>query len=389
MAAIAVEGVWKAFARPAAAPRTLKEWLLAAPRGRSPAPEPGWVLQDVDLAVPAGAAVGLVGDNGSGKSTLLKLLAGILGPTRGRLAVQGRVSALLELGAGFHPDFTGRENVFLNGALLGLSRREVAARLEAIVAFAELEDAIDAPVKTYSSGMYMRLAFAVATHVDPEVLLVDEVLAVGDARFQRKCLARLRRFREAGVTVLLVSHDASAVRALCDRAVWLAGGRVQADGEAATVLERYAGQAPPGPALLAPAAAITGLRVEGGTRTEAGAWRSGEAFQVGFDLALHTPAEGLDLTLKVFKSDGVTCYTHRTALGRLGGRSGRVTAVLPSLLLLSGEYTLEVGVGDGPLPLAVHKHPFRIHCDADGEGIAPLACEWSLAPEGAPWPASS
>jgi ABC-type polysaccharide/polyol phosphate transport system ATPase subunit len=389
VAGIEVEGVWKAFARPAAAPRTVKEWLLAAARGRGPAPEPCWALQDVSLALPAGAAVGLVGDNGSGKSTLLKLIAGILGPTRGRLAVEGRVSALLELGAGFHPDFTGRENVFLNGALLGLSRREVAARLEAIVAFAELEGAIDAPVKTYSSGMYMRLAFAVATHVDPEVLVVDEVLAVGDARFARKCLARMRRFREAGVTILLVSHDASAVRALCDRAVWLEAGRVMADGEATTVLERYAGQAAPGASPLAHAAAIRGLRLAGGARTESGAWRSGEAFHVGFTLTLETPAEGLDLTLKVFKSDGVTCYTHRTPLARLGGGGGRVTAVLPCLSLLSGDFTLEVGVVDGPLPLAVQKHPFRIHCDADGEGIAPLACEWSLTPEGAAWPASS
>ena len=192
-----------------------------------------------ELAVEPGEALGIVGENGSGKSTLLKLLAGIIPPHEGRVEVGGRIASMLELGAGFHPDFTGRENVYMNGAIQGLSRREVDERMEAIIAFSELEAFIDNPVRTYSSGMYTRLGFAVASHVDSDVLLLDEVLAVGDEAFQRKCLGRIFEYRRGGGTVVFVSHDAEAVERVCDRAVLLEHGELVAEGRPGDVLATY------------------------------------------------------------------------------------------------------------------------------------------------------
>src|SRR5471030_3166170 len=188
-------------------------------------------LTDVSFSVPKGATYGVMGRNGSGKSTALKLVAGITKPTSGTVRVEGRVSALIELGAGFHPEISGRENVYINGMMLGLSRREIAARFDDIVRFAELEEFIDAPVKTYSSGMYMRLGFAVAINVDPDVLLVDEVLAVGDEGFTHKCLDKFSEFRRRGKTILLVTHSLNLVERFCDDAVWLDSGRKRAHGD--------------------------------------------------------------------------------------------------------------------------------------------------------------
>ena len=219
---VSVDGVSRRFVVRARDTYTLKELVVA--RGRTGAQEV-WALRDVSVAIAPGEAVGLVGRNGSGKSTLLRLIAGIIRPTAGRVATGGRVGSLLELGAGFHPDFTGRENVELNGALQGLSRARIRERFDEIVAFAELEDSIDRPVRTYSSGMTMRLGFAIAAFLEADVLLLDEVFAVGDESFQRKCFGVIAAFRERGGTILFVSHDASAVERLCDRAVLLREGR--------------------------------------------------------------------------------------------------------------------------------------------------------------------
>ena len=194
-------------------------------------------LRDVSFSVKAGSTFGVIARNGSGKSTLLKLVAGITKPTDGHLKVQGRISALIELGAGFHPEISGRENVFINGIMLGLSKKEITKRFDEIVEFAELEDFIDAPVKTYSSGMYMRLGFAVAIHVDPDVLLIDEVLAVGDQSFTHKCLDKFAEFRRRGKTVLLVTHSLDLVERLCDEAVWLDDGRIRATGDPTRVID--------------------------------------------------------------------------------------------------------------------------------------------------------
>jgi lipopolysaccharide transport system ATP-binding protein len=238
MQQIIVEQLSKRFWLQGEAPRTFQQavgqMIGAARRGT-----PFWALQDVSFAIEAGEAVGLIGANGAGKSTLLRLLCGLGRPTSGRSRVAGRVAALLELGAGFHPNLSGRENVYVSGVVSGLRRAEVAARFDQIVEFAEVGPFIDQPLRTYSAGMQVRLAFSVAVHVDPEVLIVDEALAVGDAHFQEKCLDRLAGFRAAGKTLLLVAHDMSLVRSFCDRALWLRKGRLAADGPAELITEEY------------------------------------------------------------------------------------------------------------------------------------------------------
>jgi len=204
------------------------------------APDVIWALRDITFEVKRGEVLGIVGRNGAGKSTLLKVLSRITEPTEGEADLRGRVSSLLEVGTGFHPDLTGRDNIFLNGTMLGMSRREVAARFDEIVEFAEIEKFVDTPVKRYSSGMYVRLAFSVAAHLDPDILIADEVLAVGDAEFQRKCIGQMRSVAEGGRTVLFVSHNHSLVSSLCNRAMWLEQGRVRDEGDVDAVLDRYA-----------------------------------------------------------------------------------------------------------------------------------------------------
>src|ERR671914_972151 len=219
---------------------TLKSALLARSLVRDLSPDETFsAVRDVSFTLPAGRTLGVIGRNGSGKSTLLKLVAGITKPTEGAVRVNGRISALIELGAGFHPEISGRENVFINGIMLGLSKREVARRFDEIVEFAELRDFIDAPVKTYSSGMYMRLGFAVAIHVDPDVLLIDEVLAVGDQAFTAKCLDKFAEFRRRNKTILLVTHSLDLVERFCDRALWLDKGKTLAEGEPRRVVAAY------------------------------------------------------------------------------------------------------------------------------------------------------
>jgi lipopolysaccharide transport system ATP-binding protein len=217
---------------------TVQERFAGALR-RRPQGEEFWALRDVSFSVARGQSLGLVGHNGAGKSTALKLMTRILEPTSGAVRMNGRVAALLELGSGFHPDLSGRENVFLNGSLLGFSRRQMQARLDEIVDFSEIGDFIDMEVKHYSSGMYTRLAFAVATAVDPEILITDEVLAVGDEAFQRKCMDRIYRFRQIGKTIIFVSHALETVRALCDTAVWLDHGIARHVGPAGEVIDAY------------------------------------------------------------------------------------------------------------------------------------------------------
>jgi len=198
-----------------------------------------WALKNISFDVKQGSSFGIIGENGSGKSTLLQIIAGTLSPTEGKIGLSGRVAALLELGAGFNPEFTGKENTFLNGAILGLRRDEIAQKLPKIERFAEIGDFIDQPVKTYSSGMYVRLAFAIAIHVDPEILLVDESLAVGDIYFQQRCMHRIRQMRAEGKTILLVSHDVAAIKNLCDSALWLEQGTIKDYGTPDQVVARY------------------------------------------------------------------------------------------------------------------------------------------------------
>ncbi len=219
---------------------TLKSALLSGSLTQDLRPEETFpALQGVSFSVPAGRTYGVIGRNGSGKSTALKLVAGITKPTTGTVKVAGRISALIELGAGFHPEISGRENVFINGIMLGLTKREITRRFDEIVEFAEMQNFIDAPVKTYSSGMYMRLGFAVAIHVDPDVLLVDEVLAVGDEGFTHKCLDKFGEFKRRGKTILLVTHSLNLVERFCDEALWLDGGKVRGSGDPKRVVGAY------------------------------------------------------------------------------------------------------------------------------------------------------
>ena len=236
---------------------TLKETLLRKGRVRAHTID---ALKDVSLRVEPGTALGIVGANGAGKSTMLKLIAGILPPDSGVVRTGGRVVSLLELGAGFHPDFSGRENVILNASIHGISRRDIAAKMDRIIGFSELEGFIDAPVRTYSSGMYARLGFSVAAELNPDILLLDEILAVGDAAFQSKCLSRIAEFQRQGVTICFVSHAASAVELVCDRAVWLSGGHVQRDGDTSEVLDAYHQQ-------------LSAAGGEGGLAVAGGAWK--------------------------------------------------------------------------------------------------------------------
>lgn len=248
--AIVLEGVSKRYLLQSQPGRELKTTLLHLGgflKSRN-VQQPFWALKNVDLTVYRGECLGIVGPNGSGKSTLLRVIAGLAPPSEGRVIVRGRISPLLELGAGFHPQISGRENAILNAVLLGLSQREAQERLPEIVEFAELQDFIDQPMRTYSSGMFVRLGFAVAVHVKPEILLVDEVLAVGDAEFQRKCQAHMDRLREQQVTIVLVSHDLETVKRFSDRAVLMWRGEKIADGDPEEVTWEYIGRVfPPTP----------------------------------------------------------------------------------------------------------------------------------------------
>src|SRR5262245_13315354 len=201
--------------------------------------EPFWAVCEADIEIDRGCCLGIIGENGSGKSTLLRMIAGVIRPTSGRLSVTGRVSALLELGAGFNPEFTGRENIFLNAAILGFTDEETRQRIPSIEKFAEIGEFVDRPVKTYSSGMFVRLAFAVAIHMDPQVLIVDEALAVGDIFFQQRCMRRIQQMKHDGVTIIFVSHDLEAVRSLADRTIWMDHGRVHLEGKPDAVVSKY------------------------------------------------------------------------------------------------------------------------------------------------------
>jgi ABC-type polysaccharide/polyol phosphate transport system ATPase subunit len=322
-------------------------------------------LDGVDLDIAPGEAVALIGPNGSGKSTLLKLAGGILQPTVGEVEVDGRVTALIELGAGFHPEITGRENVLINGMLLGLDRREIEAKLAEILEFAAIGDFIDQPVKTYSSGMYVRLGFAVAVAVEPDVLLIDEVLSVGDEAFTRRCLDRLARMRQAGVTMVLVSHDLDLVETFADRAVYLRRGRVRSAGSVDSVVARYrsdvAGEAE---------GEVAGDVERGGPEEGARRWGSGEVEILAAELVSEAGAArmlpgGSDCRIRIHyrahrtvddfvvgvawhRPDGTLVAGHNTELDGLSSKclqgEGAIGCAYPALDLAPGEYLVDVAV---------------------------------------------
>ncbi|HMK62491.1 MAG TPA: ABC transporter ATP-binding protein [Acidimicrobiales bacterium] len=337
---------------------SLKERVLHA--GSNPYEE-FWALQDVSFDVVEGETVGIVGRNGSGKSTLLKCISGILQPTKGKVVVRGQLAALLELGAGFQPELSGRENIFLNASLLGLSTREVEKRFDAIVAFAELEQFIDNQVKYYSSGMYMRLGFAVAVNVEPDVLVIDEVLAVGDENFQHKCMGRIKQFQAEGRTILFVTHAAEQVREICDRAVVLEGGQLVAVGGASEALHQYherlaAQGAISGPEPLSDGPPALGrIRLEEPNVEHPGTG-SRPYLLPGEPLSVQVPFEAIEpvndvvfvIAIRdqqgtlIFKSD--TLSSGQPFDAPLG--AGRVDFSFTAIPLLQGTYDVEIAVTD-------------------------------------------
>ncbi|MEP7225220.1 MAG: ABC transporter ATP-binding protein, partial [Actinomycetota bacterium] len=354
---ISVEGVSRRFRIRAREVRTLKD--LFVQRGQTEATDV-WALRDVSLDVVRGEAVGLIGRNGSGKTTLLRIVSGIIKPTAGRVNAEGRIGSLLELGAGFHPDFTGRENVFLNGAIYGLRRADIRQRFDEIVAFAELEHAIDRPVRTYSSGMTVRLGFAIAAFLDADVLLLDEVFAVGDESFQRKCFGRIAHFKQEGGTIVFVSHDASAVERLCERAVLLDAGRVAFDGSTREAIARYrrtlADETDPaergaglrewgsGEATIA-SAALVGQ--EGAERQQ---FLSGEPFALSVAVTASAGIPPPRLQLEVHDDSGALVAAQAVDLRELGWASGNgergIRFEIGSLPLADGRFHLRLGLTD-------------------------------------------
>jgi ABC-type polysaccharide/polyol phosphate transport system ATPase subunit len=369
-----------------------------------------WALRDLSLCLGRGRMVGIIGGNGSGKSTLLKLVGGILKPTAGTIEVAGRVAALIELGAGFHPEFTGRENIWVNGILLGLSRAEIRERFDDIVTFAGLDNFIDNPVKTYSSGMYMRLGFAIAVTVDPDILLIDEVLAVGDEAFQHKCVGKIQEFKARGKTILLVTHDLGSVERLCDEAIWLHQGTLMAQGPTREVIGSYLGhvateetQALGVEHREAEAAVAAGTAQRWGTREveltavrltdRAGQERylydAGEACTVHLAYRAARPVEDPVFGIGVFRKDGVCCYGTNTAidglhLGKLAGE-GEVRMAVPRLDLVEGDYLLDVAVHarDGhPYDYHSRLYAFAVRSRTRDTGVARLAHDWHISDTG-------
>lgn len=354
--AIRVEGLWKNFRLYHEKNQYIKAAVL---RGRRAKYEEFWALKDIDLEIPHGSTFGIIGPNGCGKSTLLKCLAGILYPDKGSVTVDGRVSALLELGAGFHPELSGVENIFLNGAILGMSRKDIEARFDDIVEFSGLSTFIDTPVRNYSSGMVIRLGFAIAANVDPEILLVDEVLSVGDQSFQQRCLEKIEDFRSEGRTIVFVSHGLAQVTQLCENAAWIEKGELRRIGPAADLVSEYSG-----------ASQGATIRDEGeiGER-----WGSGEGKIVSIELLdeagapLKTPSTGKPLVVRISYDAhlplkrpviglrinhlhgaivwGATTRKRGVVVEQVVG-PGHVDLVIPNLPLLEGTYDISVALSN-------------------------------------------
>jgi len=348
-----------------------------------------WALREVSFHVEPGESLGVIGPNGAGKTTTLKLLSNITQPTAGRIAVHGRASSLIELGAGFHPELTGRENIYLNGAILGLKRREIARKLDDIIAFSELERFIDTPVKRYSSGMYVRLGFAVAAHVEPDILLVDEVLAVGDASFRHRCIQRMRELQRNGTTVLFVSHNMHLMRDMCDSALLLMKGQVRAEGEASSVISEYEklllsgaseetiGDKSLEPGLSSsPAVILTAVEVVSpDQRTERGL-ASDLPATVKVCYRAPAPQQIGRVVVWMIRDDGTLCSTADSSMSsdaKLRLRDihgdGVITVKYKPLQLASGKYVVEVRITDASDSLVIasgRSRPFFVHGGASG-----------------------
>lgn len=399
--------------------RTLKERLLFRNRNHN---EERWVLRGIDFKVKKGEAIGLIGENGAGKSTMLKLMTRIIYPDQGSIVMQGRVSSLIELGAGFHPDMSGRENIYTNASIFGLSRKEIDRRLQDIIDFSELEAFIDNPVRTYSSGMYMRLAFAVAINVDADILLIDEILAVGDAAFQAKCFRKLREIKAAGTTIVIVSHSLGQIEQICDRSIWFKDGVIEKAGLPRDVHPYYLdfmGRKNQQPVESTESTVETQseeisdnasnkVTVEQTEEKDEFRWGSKEAVILDVKLLDHAGQEktvfktGEQMTIQmhykcsrqiedavigigIFRNDGLQCYGVNTNIDRYGDialqKNGQIQCVLRDNELLEGEYLLDI---------AIHKEDgfaydywkssktFRMYSDYADAGVMRLVHQWEI-----------
>lgn len=395
MQAIRVENVSKRFILKSSHSRSLKDGLhsLFSRIDR----EDLWAVRDVCFEVEQGEALGIIGHNGAGKSTMLKLLTRIMEPTTGKIRTRGRVSALIEVGAGFHPEMTGRENIYLNGSILGMGRQEINAKFDDIVSFAELERFIDTPVKRYSSGMYARLGFAVAAHVEPEVLIVDEVLSVGDTAFQRRCHDHMTSLRSKGCTIVFVSHNLQAVASLCNKGIVMASGRVHFVGAAGDAVQRYseltqlvddvAGLIHSDNSLLASKtcsrrAVIKRVWLEDESGSEVYAIKAGDAVKVKMEVEFGEDAVSPIPSFYIRNSDGILIYDTTAVL--LGVDCGRINSgesvtfdfAVESLPLKSGNYNLTAEVAYGDLSMYYDSRPnavtLYVHDSHTSDGILEL-----------------
>lgn len=393
----------------------LKERLLFRKRSRY---EERKVLKGVSFTVKKGEAVGLIGRNGCGKSTTLKLLTRIMYPDSGSITMNGRVSSLIELGAGFHPDMSGRENIYTNAAIFGLTKKEIDARLDDIVEFSELHDFIDNPVRTYSSGMYMRLAFSVAINVDADILLIDEILAVGDANFQAKCFAKLKEIKAQGTTIVIVSHSLGQIEQICDRSIWIYDGLIRADGAPKEVDLEYldfmsremqngktaakAEDPPPEPekAEAPPSetenadvkkrwgngmARITKITSYSDDGKEQTVFRTGESIRFRLDYTVKEKVSDAVFGIGIFDMNGIQCYGTNTRIDRLAEfeltEDGSAEIVLEEVMLLPGEYQLDFAIetGDG-IPVDYCRQAYRMEMisNTGDVGLSRIKHKWSV-----------
>lgn len=392
--AISVDEVWKQFRLYYDKNQYLKTALL---RGRRARYDEFWALQGISFQIPTGSTFGIIGSNGSGKSTLLKCLAGILTPDRGSIAINGRIAALLELGAGFHPELSGRENIFLNGAILGMSTKEIEHKLESIIDFSGLEHFIDTPVKNYSSGMVVRLGFAIAINVDPEILIIDEVLAVGDAVFQQKCLEKIEDFRKSGRTIVLVSHGLGDIARICDTVAWIEKGVLREIGNAADVIDNYNGiahQAQPaqdgylGQRWGSGEIRIDTVDLQNSERLSTKNFHSGENLFISFSLQSNISIPSSCIGIRITHLHGQDIWgttSEKKSLNvPIAQGNQNVEIALRDLPLLDGTYELSLTISD---PSEIHTYDhlekgvrFDVHqSHLSDSGLVKIESEWTIS----------
>ena len=370
----------------------LKEFLS---RGRRRYHQEFWALRDVSFRVESGSTLGLIGDNGAGKSTLLQLAAGVLRPSSGQITIRGRVSAILELGTGFNPEFTGRENAMMSGSIMGIPPKEMARRFPAIAAFAEIGEFIDRPVKLYSSGMYVRLAFAVATSVDPDVLIIDEALSVGDQYFQKRCIDRIEAFRKAGKSILFCSHNLYQIRLIADEAIWVKDGRIVEAGEASRVVGCYESylreREAPSESMPAPDRGptvfpwICRVRLSrDGDEAPQGRFATGDELTVTVEYEVPQPPTVVHVAVLIHRNDDVQVFATATHVADVSPptSSGSVRLRFPRLALLAGKYDVSVSLLDEHGLHIYDRRPrefeFEVIHDIKAMGLCYLEHQWEV-----------